>query len=128
MVSWRSGFGALGTRLSRAGFRLIVVPQSRVLHLDDGRTILDAVREHSWGWRMYYRTRNRVFWYHDIEPRLYALWYRLFLVLMQQLGLILLRQPDKIYRTRLLLRAFADGWHGRLGKTIDPASYREGGV
>lgn len=112
-------------RIRRAGFQLIVVPQSRVLHLNQGRSALDTVREHSLGWRMYYRTRNRLFWYCDIEPESFSLWYRLTLTFMQQLGMILLCQPAKLYHTRLLLRAFGDGWHGRLGKTIDPASYRE---
>ena len=112
-------------RIRNAGFQLIVVPLSRILHLDEGRSILDAVGERSWGWRMYYRTRNRVFWYRNIEPVLLSLWYRLLLMLIQQFGLILLLQPAKIYRTLLLLRAFADGWHGHLGKTINPESYRE---
>ena len=35
--------------IRRAGFQLIVVPQSRVFHLDKGRSTLDIMRERSWG-------------------------------------------------------------------------------
>jgi hypothetical protein len=38
---------------------------------------------------------------------------------------ILAYAPNKVERTKLLLRAFSDGWHGRLGKTVDPAAYMQ---
>ena len=55
----------------------------------------------------------------------WALWLGFVAVFLANCGLILLRQPSKGQRLRLLVRAFQDGWRGRLGKTIDPALYRE---
>ena len=114
-------------RLRRAGFALRIVPQSRIRHLDEGRSLrqADAMGDVSWAWRMFYRVRNRVHWYREAEPRAWALWPGFVAVFLANCGLILLRQPSKGQRLRLLVRAFQDGWRGRLGKTIDPALYRE---
>ena len=112
-------------RVRRAGFPLWVVPGSRIRHLDQGRSLRHAMREQSWGWRMYYRVRNRVHWYRSIEPEALSLLWRLMLLFAVQWGLILLRQPHKLHRSLLMFRAFSDGWQARLGKTIDPATYEE---
>lgn len=112
-------------RVRNAGFELRIVPQSRIRHLDEGRSLRKAIGDVSWGWRMYYRIRNRVHWYREVEPRAWAVWPWLLAVFLVHFGLIVLGQPSKVQRLRLLARAFRDGWSGRLGKTIDPALYRE---
>lgn len=112
-------------RLWRAGFRIRVVPDSRIVHLDGGRSIGQAMEKEAWGWQIYYRNRNRIVWLRDISPGYVPLLFRMAQLFVRELGQIILFQPARLQRGRMLMRAFADGWRGRLGKTVDPATYTE---
>jgi GT2 family glycosyltransferase len=112
-------------RIKQAGFNVLVVPASIIRHLDQGRSVREEMMHPSWGWRMYYQVRNRVYWNKSITPSKLVLWQRMLALFAIQWSLVLFRQPAKWTRTRLLMRSFTDGWYGRLGKTIDPATYHE---
>jgi GT2 family glycosyltransferase len=107
-------------RIRCAGYAIRVVPASRIRHRDDWRSLPQTLREQSWGWRMYYRVRNCVHWYRSIALDPLSLLPKLVTMILIQWTLIILLQPRKLRLTRLLARAIADGWSGRLGRLVEP--------
>lgn len=110
-------------RIRRAGYPLIVVPQSRINHLDALHIGVAAMRERSWDWRLYYKIRNRIYWIRQLGAKRILIIGYLIPLFRELLTDIVRYAPRKNARARLLFRAFWDGWRDNLGKTIDPASY-----
>lgn len=72
------------------------------------------------GWKLYYETRNTMFYRFHLRP---GAWKRVRSVarFTARLLLVLFREERGAAKAWLMARGFWDGWVGRLGKIVDPA-------
>lgn len=98
-----------------AGYRLIISPKAVVWHGTH------RPRKGFPGWKLYYQTRNSIFY----RFRLKRSWWRRLLTLLRVAGrlvVIFAREERGPAKAWLMVRGVADGLRGRMGKTVDPQS------
>lgn len=95
------------------GFRLGVSPRAMVWHGTH------RPRKGFPGWKLYYQTRNSVFYRFHLKR---SRWQRLRAVVRVagRLVVIFFREERGPAKARLMLKGFWDGLRGKLGKTVDP--------
>lgn len=109
-------------RIRKAGGKIYLMPQSRIVHPEDQGDSKTALRSPSYLWRNFYQLRNQIQTYRLYTSNGPILFYRVLKTLINMLVSVLFFQPDKWRRSRTFSRAIWDGYSGKLGKTIDPAA------
>ena len=109
-------------RLRRHGYLIAIIRQSVLSHRM-GHPQLVKFRGRSWvraqepEWRVYYAMRNQTVtvWHllGGFRPRIFLL-----IDVCKRAGGILLWDPNKLFRLRLLVKGFRHGFLNRLGKTL----------
>jgi GT2 family glycosyltransferase len=102
-------------RARRAGYQIAVLPDITVTHLTAGST------GSSPPWRGYYQSRNHLALALEHHSAREVFWWAI--VQSKYCAGAVLRLDCKFQRVTLRLKGAWDGLRGRLGKTIDPATF-----
>ena len=109
---WIEDTEYLAHRLPRAGFPMARAAGARVRHTASRRTTREP------DWKIYYETRNTVYYRIRIQRGRRA--WKIVRYLARRVGRIVQQPPPRGTRFKMLGVGLLDGLRGRLGKTVDP--------
>lgn len=108
------------TRIRRAGFPIRQVREASVLHLNPMARERGASRD----WQLYYEIRNGLYVRRKLRPFTWKGWWRAWRGALGKLGAIVLLEPNKRRSLGLWWRGYRDYRKGRLGRVVDPETWR----
>jgi GT2 family glycosyltransferase len=108
-------------RIRWAGFPIRPVRDAGVLHLNPGARERGGGRD----WQLYYEVRNGLYVRLRLRPFSLKQWRRAWGAALGKLGAIVLLEPRKGRSLRLWWMGWRDYRRGRLGKVVDPETWRE---
>jgi GT2 family glycosyltransferase len=108
-------------RIRWAGFPIRPVRVAGVLHLNPGARERGGGRD----WQLYYEVRNGLYVRLRLRPFSLKQWRRAWGAALGKLGAIVLLEPRKGRSLRLWWMGWRDYRRGRLGKVVDPETWRK---
>jgi len=107
-------------RIRNHGGKILVVPESKIMHKTGGETQHVRARKAPLSWRTFYGRRNMLYTHRKYGHPSVGFYMRLFVsAVKSQVGIILFRR-HKLNSTKILWLSMIDGFRGKLGKSIEP--------